>query len=138
MPRPDLYHDVVKEAITKDGWVITDDPLVIRYKGLRLYADLAAEKLIAAQKGEGKIVVEVKVFRGPSLITELERAVGKYVIYRTILRRITSEFKLYLAIDIEVDKDFFRQQAIEDIVDDNQINLVVFDPELEEIVEWRN
>jgi len=138
MPRPDLYHDVVKQAITKDGWVITDDPLVIRYKGLRLYADLAAEKLIAAQKREGKIVVEVKVFRGPSQITELERAVGQYIIYRTLLRRINSDFKLYLAIDIEVYQDFFQQPAIEDIVDDNQINLLVFAPELEEIVEWIN
>ncbi|MDY6803634.1 MAG: element excision factor XisH family protein [Cyanobacteriota bacterium] len=138
MPRHDLYHDVVKQALTKDGWVITDDPFIIRYKGLRLYADLAAEKLIAAQNGESKIVIEVKVFRGPSLITELEKAVGQYGIYRTLLQKINSDLKLYLAIDKDIFQSFFRRPAIEDIVSDHQINMLVFDPDLEEIVEWIN
>ena len=62
MPQYDVYHEPVKRALTKDGWTITDDPYVITYKGLRLYAELGAEKPIAAQKLEQKIVVEVKVF----------------------------------------------------------------------------
>ncbi len=27
MPAKDIYHDVVKQALIKDGWTITDDPL---------------------------------------------------------------------------------------------------------------
>jgi len=27
MPALDLYHDTVKNALIKDGWTITDDPL---------------------------------------------------------------------------------------------------------------
>jgi hypothetical protein len=50
MPRYDLYHEPVKHALIKDGWTITDDPFIIEYKGLRLYADLGAEKPIAAEK----------------------------------------------------------------------------------------
>lgn len=30
MPAKDVYHDIVKRALEKDGWRITDDPLVIR------------------------------------------------------------------------------------------------------------
>ena len=50
MPQYDLYHEPVKRALTKDGWVITADPLIIEFKGLRLYADLGAEKTIAAER----------------------------------------------------------------------------------------
>jgi hypothetical protein len=29
MPTHDLFHDAVKHGLTKDGWTITDDPLII-------------------------------------------------------------------------------------------------------------
>lgn len=74
MPQPDLYHLPVKRALIKDGWKITDDPYYIEYKELRLYADLGAEKPLAAEKEDQKIVVEIKVFGSSSQITELERA----------------------------------------------------------------
>jgi hypothetical protein len=61
MPRRDIYHVIVRQALVKDGWVITDDPFVIQYKGLRLYADLGAEKPLAAEKDGQRIVVEIKV-----------------------------------------------------------------------------
>ncbi len=83
MPQYDAYHEPVKRALIKDGWTITDDPYVLAYKGLRLYADLGAEKPIAAERFEQKIVVEVKVFGTPSPVTELERAIGQYI-FRTI------------------------------------------------------
>ena len=43
---------------------------------------LGAEKLLGAAKHERKIVIEIKVFNNPSLITELEKAVGQYSILR--------------------------------------------------------
>lgn len=58
MPQYDLYHGTVKNALAKDGWVITDDPFTIEFKGLRLYADLGAEKLLAAEKHERKVVLK--------------------------------------------------------------------------------
>jgi XisH protein len=60
MPKYDVYHEPVKRALIKDGWTITADPYVLSYKGLRLYADLGAEKPIAAEKSDRKIVVEIK------------------------------------------------------------------------------
>lgn len=45
MPRKDAYHDIVKAALVKDGWRITDDPFLIGYRGTVLSADLGAEKI---------------------------------------------------------------------------------------------
>jgi len=136
MPQYDFYHDTVKNALIKDGWVITDDPFTIEFKGVRLYADLGAEKLLAAEKPECKIVVEVKVFGSPSPMTELEKAVGQYGIYRTFLKRVNPERKLYLAVAQEVYQDFFQRPAIQEIITDQQISLLVFEPTSEEIIQW--
>ena len=136
MPRYDFYHNTVKNALPKDGWIITDDPFVIEFKGLRLYADLGAEKLLAAEKTGQKVVIEIKVFNSISLITELEKAVGQYGIYRTFLKRINPERQLYLAIAEDVYQDFFQRPAIQEIITDQQINLIVFNPNLEEIIQW--
>jgi len=136
MPQYDLYHEPVKRALMKDGWTITDDPFLIEYKGLRLYADLGAEKPIAAEKAGRKIVVEIKVFGTPSPVTELERAIGQYSIYRTLLRRVSPERELFLAVAQDVYQDVFLHPAIQDIVTAHEIRFVVFDPAVEEIVEW--
>ena len=64
MPAKDAIHDAVKAALIKDGWTITADPYVIDYAGLTLYADLAAERPIAAERAGQKIVVEAKSFGG--------------------------------------------------------------------------
>lgn len=142
MPQNDLYHDEVKNALSKDGWTITDDPYTLEYKGLRLYADLGAEKLLAAQKSEQKIAIEIKVFNSASQIasqiTELQKAIGQYNMYRSILRRISPDRKLYLAISEEAYQDFFQKPAIQDIVSDQEIYLVIFDPDREVIIQWLN
>ncbi|MCA6544142.1 MAG: fatty-acid oxidation protein subunit alpha, partial [Pseudanabaena sp. M074S1SP2A07QC] len=43
-----LVHDAVRNALIKDGWQITEDPLFLKIGGVELYIDLGAEKLIAA------------------------------------------------------------------------------------------
>lgn len=68
MPAKDIYHDAVKNALIKDGWTITVDPYYIIYKKLRLIADLGAERSLSAQKGNDKIVIEIKSFLNPSFI----------------------------------------------------------------------
>lgn len=44
----DLYHDKVKNALEKEGWVITDDPFVFRLDKVSFRMDLGAEKMISA------------------------------------------------------------------------------------------
>lgn len=84
MPARDAYHDGVRHALEKDGWRITHDPYYLAYDGRDLYIDLGAE-LIAAEKADTRIAVEIKGFGGRSEMTELERALGQFVLYRTLL-----------------------------------------------------
>lgn len=97
--------------------MITDDPYVLDYKGKRLYADLAAEKPIAAEKEGQKIAVEIKVFGTPSPMTELERALGQYQIYKTFMASIDPARELFLAISADIYQSFFREPAVRDIVE---------------------
>lgn len=57
MPAKDIFHDHVVNALIKDGWNITNDPLKLQWRNKDLYVDLGAEKLIAAQKDNQKIAV---------------------------------------------------------------------------------
>ncbi|MDJ0659278.1 MAG: element excision factor XisH family protein [Crocosphaera sp.] len=98
MPAKDIYHDSVKNALIKDGWTITADPYYIIYKRLRLFADLGAERSISAQKGNDKIVIEVKSFINRSFIYDLERAVGQYIIYRNFFNKTAPDHQIYLAV----------------------------------------
>lgn len=136
MPQTDLHHKPVRQALLKEGWIITDDPFFIEYKGLRLYADLGAELPLAAEKGEQKIVVEIKVFGSASQITELERAIGQYSIYRNILRKNAPERTLFLAVANDVYEDFLQRPAIRDIVEEHELKLLVFDPLTEVVLLW--
>jgi len=52
MPTKDVFHDAVRHALEKDGWQITNDPLIIQSGGIDFYIDLGAEKIIAAEKEE--------------------------------------------------------------------------------------
>lgn len=138
MPAKDTYHYEVKNALIKDGWSITDDPYTLEYKGLRLYADLGAEKLLVAEKEQDKIVVEIKVFNSPSQVTELQKTIGQYNMYQSILQRLNPDRKLYLAVSEEIYQDFFGQPAIQDIVGDQNIKFIIFDPDQEIILQWIN
>ena len=62
MARLDKIHEAVKNALIKDGWTITHDPLTFLFEKQRVLIDLAAEKLFTAEKKGRKIAVEVKVF----------------------------------------------------------------------------
>ena len=49
MPAKDLYHEAVKNALIKDGWTITHDPLTLKIGESRLFMDLGAEQMIGAE-----------------------------------------------------------------------------------------
>jgi hypothetical protein len=99
MPAKDRYHDAIKNALIKDGWIITADPYLIKYEDAELYADLAAEKPIAAERRGSKIVVEIKSFIGRSLMYDFHNALGQYIVYRNLIQLTEPEYKLYLGID---------------------------------------
>ena len=102
MPAKDLYHYHAKHALIKDGWRITRDTYQIKFKEVKLYADLAAEVMFAAEQDHKQIIVEVKSFLGMSRIRDFESAIGQYVLYRLYLSQTFPEAIVYLAISSEI------------------------------------
>ena len=87
----DLYHEVVKKALINEHWAITHDPLSFKIGNTQVQIDLGAERLIAAERGNEKIAVEIKTFSNQSFITAFYEAVGKYIVYRNVLRLLQPE-----------------------------------------------
>ena len=77
-----------------------------------MYAYLGAERPIAAQREERRIVVEVKSFLSPSPIFDLKSALGQYEPYRAYLEATAPERELFLAISHTVFEEFFQRPAI--------------------------
>jgi len=138
MPAKDIYHDTVKNALVKDGWTITDDPLRLQVGIHRMFVDLGAEKLIAAEKGERKIAVEIKSFISKSAINDLENALGQYVLYEKVLEKNEPERKIFLAVRETVYVSIFEAELGKILLEDKELCLIVFDERSEVIVKWIN
>ncbi len=138
MPKLDIIHNAVKNALIKDGWSITDDPYVIQYRKTVLYADLGAERPIAAERDGQKLVVEVKSFIGASKIQDLKEALGQYDIYRYLLEETAPDRKLYIAISNVAYNTFFTQDVTQLILNKHQLPIIVVDIGTEEIMQWIN
>ncbi|MCY7407395.1 MAG: XisH family protein, partial [Alkalinema sp. CAN_BIN05] len=94
----DLFHNCVKTALIDEGWQITHDPYELRLGGVEMYIDLAAEPLIAAQREQSKIAVEIKSFISPSNISDFHLAHGQFLDYRYALEEEEPDRFLYLAV----------------------------------------
>ncbi|MDJ0773005.1 MAG: XisH family protein [Mastigocoleus sp. MO_167.B18] len=132
----DLFHNIVRSALEKDGWVITDDPLSIRCGGVDIQIDLGVEKLLAAEKGTQKIAIEIKNFVSASKISEFHTALGQFINYRTALRLEDPQRILYLAVPSTIYDDFFKLPFTQIIVNENQIKIMIYDVEKEEVTSW--
>lgn len=138
MAAKDIFHQTVKLALENQGWSITDDPLYINFAEVELYIDLGAEKLLAAEKNNEKIAVEIKTFLNPSAISEFHKVVGQFLNYRFALKAEDPDRVLYLAIPLEIYDTFFARRFVQLIIQEYQIKLIVFDSAKEEIVQWQN
>lgn len=136
MPAKDIYHDSVKNALIKDRWTITHEPLTLRVGRKDLFVDLGAEQFLAAEKQGRKIAVEIKSFVGASEIEDLKNAVGQYVLYQNALELMEPERELYLAVRQKVYSELFEEVIGKLLLQKRQIKLIVFEPNNEVIVTW--
>ncbi|MBD1998092.1 XisH family protein [Leptolyngbya sp. FACHB-541] len=137
MAAKDIFHDAVRRALEKDGWLITDDPLFLRFGGLEMYIDLGAERLLAAERNGEKIAVEIKSFISPSATSEFSTALGQFLKYQLALEEVQPDRLLYLAIPADAYRDFFTLELPRLLVQRYQVRLIVYDPEEEVIIRWR-
>lgn len=136
MAARDVFHQAVRNGLTKQGWIITADPLVVQFGGVDLYTDLGAEKLLAAEKDGQHIAVEVKSFLGPSLLSDFHTALGQFLNYRLALDAQDQQRMLYLAIPLDTYTTFFTLPFAQAAVQRHAIHLIVYNPETEVLVQW--
>ncbi len=137
MPAKDIYHDVVIQALTYEGWEITDDPFVLSYGGRDLYVDLGAEHtLLAAQRNRQKIAVEIKSFISQSPVYDLQGAIGQYDMYRSILSETEPERGLYLAVPQRAYETIFAEKLGQLVLKRSALKLIVFDENTARTMAW--
>jgi hypothetical protein len=71
MPAHDSIHDEVVNALRKEGWTITHDPLTLEFGDLYLFIDLGGTRTVVAERGAERIAVEIKSFPGKSMVADL-------------------------------------------------------------------
>jgi hypothetical protein len=134
----DIFHNIVKNALIKEDWLVTDDPLRLKVGVITFQVDLGAEKVIGAEKAGQKIAVEIKSFLNPSTITDFYNALGQFLSYRLALEKNESDRILYLAVPVDVYESFFQFDFTQSAIQAYQIFLIVYDPSQETITQWIN
>ncbi|MDZ7956985.1 MAG: XisH family protein [Aulosira sp. DedQUE10] len=133
----DVFHQQVKNALIKDGWIITNDPLTIRISEVvKVQIDLAAENAIAAERDAEKIAVEIKSFITGSDINEFHTALGQYLNYCQALEEHEPDRIVYLAVPHETYQDFFQLAFVQRSLQRYQVKLIIYEPKQQEIRQW--
>jgi XisH protein len=138
MAARDLFHEAVRQALLKEQWVITADPLKIKIDGVKFEVDLAAEKVFAAERAGRKIAVEIKSFLNSSAITDFHAALGQFLNYRLALQMTESTRVLYLAVPTDTFEFFFQERFVQAAIALYQLKILVYDPEQEVIIQWKD
>ncbi|MCT7972152.1 XisH family protein [Laspinema olomoucense] len=146
MPTRDTIHNSVKKALIKEGWQITDDPYIISYGERFLFVDLAATEssindavagqFIGAEQKNKRIAIEIKAFRNPSAIADLEQAIGQYILYRLLLQEVDPDRLIYLAIPEITYLDIFREPIGDLVISKLSIKLIIVDIQEAEVKQW--
>ncbi len=136
MAAKDATHSIVKLALEKDGWTITHDPYYLKVGGVEFYIDLGAETMIAAERKNQKIAVEIKSFLGASSVSEFHTALGQFINYRYALEEKDPDRVLYLAVPSNIYDEFFSLKFIAKVIQQSSIKLIVYQEKKEIIVQW--
>jgi hypothetical protein len=134
----DAFHDVVKAALLKDGWTVTD-PLRLKIGKVKMAIDLGGDRLVGADRQGEKIAVEVKSFLATaSAISEFHTALGQFINYRGALRIRDPDRTLYLAVPDLTYETFFQEFFPKMMSEENNLRLLIYNIQAEAIVQWIN
>lgn len=133
----DKFHNEVRVALEKDGWIITHDPYKIMIGRRRGYIDLGAE-IIGAAKEDQIIAVEIKSFIGVSDLDQFEDALGQFLIYLFALKKIDEIRVLYLAMPSEFYENFFSDPFFVELCEFYKVKIIVYDETKISIKKWIN
>ena len=117
-------------------WTVTDDPLTLMIDGDMFAIDLGAEKIIAAEKGNEKIAIELKTFDQPSLIYEFHKALGQYFNYQTALIESSSNRELFVAIPDSILEKLMNKSIVRKSIERLKMKFIIVNLETLKIVKW--
>lgn len=132
----DTIHFIVREALEKEGWIVTDDPMSISVGKTSVQIDLAAEKVLFAEREKEYIAVEIKSFEQPSLLNGFYEVLGQYLIYKEAIAMSSPERTLFLALSRNAYKrvdefPFLRHRVVQ-----YDIKMIVVDIDQKQIHQW--
>ncbi|MFN4253952.1 MAG: element excision factor XisH family protein [Saprospiraceae bacterium] len=131
-----IFHQNVREALEKDGWTITHDPLILQAGERKVRVDLGAERLIVAEKGAEKIAVEIKSFLDDSILTDFHRALGQSILYLFAIEKSKTDRVLFTAIPSDAFEELMSDEFYIELSRRENIRYLVFDPLKNVIVKW--
>lgn len=103
----------------------------VRRRGSSRTLDVAAGE----RHGE-RIAVEIKSFLSPSVLADLENAVGQHAIYRAVLGSIDPGRKVFLAVPRRVFEGILSERLGQLVLQTQQLSLLVFEEQQERIDRW--
>lgn len=133
----DKIHDLVKQVLINDGWTVTHDPYIIEIKDVEYEVDLAAEKILGAEKEGKKIAVEVKSFIATSFVYEFHRILGQMLNYTLGIEDFEPSRELYLAVPQRIYEEYFSLSFVQKAVKRFKIKLLIFDDETQNVIQWK-
>ncbi len=96
----------------------------------------AQGNFIGATKENQRIAIEIKDFRGQSVIADLEQAIGQYTLYQLLLSRIEPERELYLAITDTIYSNIFNEPIGELVITEMPLKLIIINLKTVEVIQW--
>lgn len=132
----DKFHDIVKEALEKEGWLVTDDAFQPYAAQEPSMIDLESEPVILAEKEGEKIAVEVKSFTQAAIRMAFYEALGQYLGYSMAMKEVDVAQNFYLAISKEIRHHLEDYSIIKQSIKEQKVKLLIFDLATQKIIEW--
>jgi len=136
MPAQDLYHDVVRDALRKDGWRITHTALQLKARAESSAGEPWEGPWLIADKDERKVAVAVNSFVGHSSPEDLTQMWSQLALARPQLRAMNADRVVYLAVRQATYNACFGGTEGDLLLAKEHMQLLVFDPRAEVIVQW--
>lgn len=138
MPRKDTFHNAVINALRKDGWNITNDPLFVPTEGgVNFFIDLGLERFIGAEKGGEQIAVEIKGFDENAPVYSFYEILGQFLLYEMALEEQENPWALFIAIAGLGYKKLDEAPIFKRAIEKFRLKFIIFEPFSETIIEWK-
>ena len=136
MPTPDLYHDVVRDALRKDGWRITHTALQLKARAGSGAEEFWEGPWLIADKDERKVAVTVSSFVGRSNLADITQLWRQLGLSRRRLHAMDADRVMYLAVRQATYSACCTEAEGELVLAKEHMQLLVFDPRAEAVVQW--